>query len=122
MSLEIYHTQRALRVVGYLTSETFWPVTATMDFQLAAVLSAAEAAIWAGVHRSVQAAPVLTLALVSRFLFYFVVQYSALQGYRLFIYPHFVSPLRHLPGPKVPAQPKQPTRLKAVSICVASTD
>ena len=27
--------------------------------------------------------------------------YLASTAYRIFIYPHYVSPLRHLPGPKV---------------------
>ena len=31
----------------------------------------------------------------------FLLRRAAYKGYRLFIYPYFVSPLRHLPGPKV---------------------
>lgn len=31
----------------------------------------------------------------------FLVQYLAVKFYRIFLYPYFFSPLRHLPGPKV---------------------
>lgn len=31
----------------------------------------------------------------------FLAQYLVLKLYRIFLYPNFFSPLRHLPGPKV---------------------
>lgn len=31
----------------------------------------------------------------------FLAHYVAIKIYRIFLYPHFFSPLRHLPGPKV---------------------
>ncbi|KAH8899756.1 cytochrome P450 3A5 [Thozetella sp. PMI_491] len=37
---------------------------------------------------------------ISRFLLYFSTQYAMLKAYRTFIYPHFISPMRHMPGPK----------------------
>jgi hypothetical protein len=40
-------------------------------------------------------------SLLKTFLGLFVSQYLLLKCYRIFIYPFYVSPLRHLPGPKV---------------------
>jgi hypothetical protein len=36
------------------------------------------------------------------FLKLFIVQYTVIVLYNIFIYPFYRSPLRHLPGPKVP--------------------
>lgn len=35
------------------------------------------------------------------FLMVLLVQYALLKVYRIILYPNFLSPLRHLPGPKV---------------------
>lgn len=37
----------------------------------------------------------------------FFAQYFVLKFYRIFLYPNFFSPLRHLPGPKV--RPRKPS-------------
>lgn len=39
----------------------------------------------------------------------FLARIAGYRIYRLFIYPYFVSPLRHLPGPKVRNTPTTPT-------------
>lgn len=39
--------------------------------------------------------------LVWGFLGLYLAQYLAHKIYNIFIYPYYVSPLRHLPGPKV---------------------
>jgi hypothetical protein len=69
-----------------------------MDLQLAATLSLSEIVVWARLSGT----PLQTSfsAILCQLLLYFAVQYSILKAYRLLIYPHFVSPLRHLPGPK----------------------
>lgn len=43
----------------------------------------------------------LPLGLILKLLGMFVICFAGYRIYRLFIYPYFVSPLRHLPGPKV---------------------
>ena len=42
------------------------------------------------------------------FLSLFFIQYSLLIFYRLYIYPNYLSPFRHLPGPKVTSYPRPP--------------
>ncbi len=42
--------------------------------------------------------PTSSLKLFSAFFF---VQYALVKFYRIFVYPFWFSPLRHLPGPKV---------------------
>jgi hypothetical protein len=73
-----------------------------MDLRLTAVLSLIEVVGLTGFKGTLD----LTRAsqfipLFSRFLAFFVVQYVALKIYRMAIYTHFLSPLRHIPGPKV---------------------
>jgi len=69
-----------------------------MDLQLAATLSLSETVIWARLSEaSLQTS---YWSIITQVLLYFALRYSALKAYRLIIYPNFVSPLRHLPGPK----------------------
>lgn len=79
-----------------------------MDFQLVVLASVVETVVWAsGAVRDGQIqAPKLDFTVWSlenlyRFLFLFTAQYVVAKFYRIVIYPHFLSPLRHLPGPKV---------------------
>ncbi len=72
-----------------------------MDLQFSALLSLGEVVVWSRLQGTLQVERLVTLGLLSRFLACFFLQYAALKFYRVVIYPHFVSPLRHLPGPKV---------------------
>lgn len=79
-----------------------------MDFQLVVLASVVETVAWAsGIVGDGQIqAPKLDFTLWSlenlyRFLLLFTAQYAIAKFYRIVIYPHFLSPLRHLPGPKV---------------------
>jgi len=72
-----------------------------MDLQLAAILSLSEAILWARLSGiSLHASPPSINPIILQFLLYFSLQYSIIKAYRLAIYPHFVSPLRRLPGPR----------------------
>jgi len=35
------------------------------------------------------------------FLYLFIAHYFVFKFYRIYVYPRYVSPMRHLPGPKV---------------------
>ena len=78
-----------------------------MDFQLVVLTSVVGTVAWAsGIVRDGQPqVPKLDLTLLSlenlyRFLLLFTAQYVVVKLYRMVVYPHFLSPLRHLPGPK----------------------
>ena len=51
--------------------------------------------------RKYQARDLATQATLLRFCGLFIAQYLLVTFYRVIVYPHFVSPMRHLPGPKV---------------------
>jgi len=76
-----------------------------MDFQIATLLSLAETILLAGGalegRFTLRPAELPLWDILSYFVIFFSVQYGALKFYRFVIYPHFVSPLRYLPGPKV---------------------
>jgi len=42
-----------------------------------------------------------SLQILGGILGLFIAHFAVYQAYRIFIYPHYFSPLRHLPGPKV---------------------
>ncbi|KAK0702076.1 cytochrome P450 [Lasiosphaeria miniovina] len=73
-----------------------------MSSHLVALAALAEVVAWAAWHKSLSLdlAMPLALTLVSRFFAYFALQYGALKFYHVVVYPNYVSPLRHLPGPK----------------------
>ena len=50
---------------------------------------------------------------VKTFLGFFVAQYLAVKCYRIFLYPYYFSPLRHLPGPTVSTFDTLTTRRKS---------
>lgn len=72
-----------------------------MDIQTCAVLSALETVAWVGFHEYRSLALTTRKELVAVFSVFFLVQYFCAKIYRIFIYPVHVSPLRHLPTPKV---------------------
>jgi hypothetical protein len=76
-----------------------------MDFQVSALLSLAEAVLLAGGAQGgrfiFQPDELPIVDILRYFVLCFFVQYGAFKFYRIVIYPHFVSPMRHLPGPKV---------------------
>ncbi|KAK0716047.1 cytochrome P450 3A5 [Lasiosphaeris hirsuta] len=75
-----------------------------MDLSRAALVSLAETALWAGMRPEqtflLRVTELPVLEHVYRFFALFSLQYLLLKWYRIVFYPHFVSPLRHLPGPK----------------------
>ncbi|KAK3687736.1 cytochrome P450 3A5 [Podospora appendiculata] len=71
-----------------------------MDLQLTVVLSVLEVVVLTGLQRTVDIAQTSPLTLTNAFFIHFLLQYGALKIYRIFIVPHYLSPLRHLPGPK----------------------
>ncbi|KAK4442588.1 cytochrome P450 [Podospora aff. communis PSN243] len=75
-----------------------------MDFQVSALLSLVEALLLAGgAHQGKFGLQLDNLPLVDILRFFvicFFVHYGVFKFYRIVIYPHFVSPMRHLPGPK----------------------
>lgn len=71
-----------------------------MDHQLSAILSAGELLCFNGPQQVARLIHEEPSALIVPFLTLLAIQYGLLKLYRIFIYPHFVSPLRHLPGPK----------------------
>lgn len=53
---------------------------------------------------------------VKTFLGFFTIQFLAVKCYRIFLYPYYFSPLRHLPGPTVSAlNTRVETRFLAVT-------
>ncbi|KAK3324028.1 cytochrome P450 3A5 [Cercophora scortea] len=71
----------------------------TMDLQLTAVLSLLEVVVLTGFQRAVDLAQTSPLTLIKAFFTHFLLQYGALKVYRVVIVPHYLSPLRHIPGP-----------------------
>lgn len=43
---------------------------------------------------------------IKTILVLFIVQYLGIKYYRIFLYPHYFSPLRQLPGPTVSGRPR----------------
>ena len=66
-----------------------------MDFQLCVVSAIAFAFVTSHV------ADMSTAMGTKLFLLVFLLGYVLVKCYRIFVYPFWVSPLRHLPGPKV---------------------
>ncbi|KAK0715540.1 cytochrome P450 3A5 [Lasiosphaeris hirsuta] len=67
------------------------------DIQVSAFTALLEAVALSGLQGTLRFS---AAALLPQFLAYFIVQYALIKLYRLAIFPHFVSPLRHIPGPK----------------------
>lgn len=72
-----------------------------MDIQLIGFISVVETVVMTGLKESWNLATTPRSVLIQIFLELFLVQYLVVKLYRIFIYPFYVSPLRHLPTPKV---------------------
>jgi len=72
-----------------------------MDLRLCAIASVIETIALTGLRQSIQQLRQSRNDLVLGTLGLFLLQYVVLKFYRTIIYPHFVSPMRHMPGPKV---------------------
>lgn len=68
------------------------------DLWLAVLLSLVEETLWSKFSFPAQTTSSTTSRLI-RFASLFALQYILIKAYRHIIYPHFLSPLRHLPGP-----------------------
>lgn len=76
----------------------------TTTIALLSLLGAIAPSLAAGKYQAKDLATQPTLLLFGGL---FLAQYTLLTFYRVIIYPHFVSPLRHLPGPKASQTPPQ---------------
>ena len=53
----------------------------------------------AGIHHAVQR--IASFEVIAAVIGFYLCFFLASKAYQIFIYPHYVSPLRSLPGPKV---------------------
>ncbi|KAK3352674.1 cytochrome P450 3A5 [Lasiosphaeria hispida] len=67
------------------------------DLQVTAFAAFLEAVALSGLQGTLEFS---AAALLPQFLAYFIAQYALVKLYRLAVFPHFVSPLRNVPGPK----------------------
>ncbi|KAH6646939.1 cytochrome P450 [Truncatella angustata] len=72
-----------------------------MDLLICAVLAILELLVYNGSRQQVDSPSAETVSFrVAQLWPLVLVQYLAFKYYRIFIYPHHISPLRHLPGPQ----------------------